>query len=565
MRKCLLVSMLCAVLLSSTLFGCGTQQPTGAPSSPSETITATQPAETPKAAEETAAPAETKLDWNSPDISWRKNTTPVTLKLFVDYTWWPMDFWGKDEVSQYITKQTGVNLDMTKATTGDGGELQVMLAGGSLPDLVYFARADMDGLFQKDSVCYSYSDLINEYCPELMYLIDPVQIFLNTATDGKVYSIKSHYFNDADWADPRNVAGPGSGGFHYRKDVYEAIGSPDLSTIEGIEAAFAKVKEKYPDMIGFLPYWDTMNQFFGATNGLVKSGDKITIGVTETNYHDFMKLMNSFVRKGYIPREGLIYTYEQFLQAMRSGKVFSASYNTLLSDEENNFNQSNNLTGVWTPYTQVPTVNGQKMAKTYYQSIGWSSLYITKNCKLPDRAILLYEYLKSPEGDKTSQFGIEGVHWTARDDGYIQRTDEFLKKSIAEAGVGPGYGLWCFGASGLNESILNSSVALSNPQFCSSLDLQKMILTYIDRDPLMYFAVPVAGTDENDKYGKMNQLITDTRTKLFLAADETEFEAVYTDMVNKLNGLGLADLETYMTNSYNKAQAGYQSFVAGLK
>ena len=559
MHKRALASILCIIfMISGLLFGC-TSNPTTASSTTASSTTA--------GSGETTTQESTgslQITWDDSDISWKKKTEPVTLTLFIDYTWWPMDTWGKDEVSKAITEKTGVNVDVTKATTGDGGELQVMLAGGSLPDMVYFARADMDGLFQNPDVSYAYDDLIMQYCPELMNLIDPIQLYLNKASDGKIYSIKSHYFSDADWADPRNVAGPGSGGFHYRQDIYEAIGSPDMSSIEGIESAFAKVKENYPDMIAYLPMWRTFNIFYGATSGLVKVDDKITLGVTQPEYLDYAKFMNRQIANGFLPKEGLTYTYEQFLQALRSGKVFSASYNTLLSDEENNFIEANDMTGKWVPYLQVPTVNGEKKAKTLYQSIGWSSLYISKTCKDPERAILFYEYLKSPEGDRTAQFGVEGEHWNARTDGYIDRTEKFLTLSVSEAGVGPGYGLWCFGASGLNESILNSSVALSNPKFNSALDLQKVILTYVDRDPLMYFAVPKGGTDTYDKYGKMNQLITDSETNILLAANEADAVKAYEDMITKLNDLGLPEIERYMTDEYNKAATGYEAFIASM-
>ena len=64
---------------------------------------------------EAAAPA----TWEN--LSWEKDTSPVTFSAYIDFDWYAVDTWGEDEVSKEITRLTGVSLDVTK-----GSDLQVL-------------------------------------------------------------------------------------------------------------------------------------------------------------------------------------------------------------------------------------------------------------------------------------------------------------------------------------------------------------------------------------------------------------------------------------------------------
>ena len=53
---------------------------------------------------------------------------------------------------------------------------------------------------------------------------------------------------------------------------------------------------------------------------------------------------------------------------------------------------------------------------------------ITKNCKNPEKAMELIDFMNSEEGARLVYSGVEGTHWTSQD-GNVQPTEEFITKS----------------------------------------------------------------------------------------------------------------------------------------
>ena len=94
-----------------------------------ETTTAAEGGEDETTAAEAGAPA----TWEN--LSWEKDTSPVTFSAYIDYDWYAVDTWGEDEVSQEITRLTGVSLDVTKGS--DLQVLSVQLAAQELNDIVF--------------------------------------------------------------------------------------------------------------------------------------------------------------------------------------------------------------------------------------------------------------------------------------------------------------------------------------------------------------------------------------------------------------------------------------------
>ncbi|GGD89773.1 hypothetical protein [Paenibacillus nasutitermitis] len=504
-------------------------------------------------------PIDENVTWDSPNLSWKKDTTPTSMTAYMDYTWWPMDSWGNDEVSQEITKRTGMTLDITKAS--DENQLQVMIASNELPCLVYTANPAFEKYFEDPKVSFAYDELIEKYAPEFMQLLDPEQVFLNTSEDGHFYRIRSHYTSEAEFNDPKNVPGPGMATLHFRQDIYNELGNPPMKTLDDIINVFKMVKEKYPDMIPYLPNWIPFMEYMGFQSTPKSIGDKVTIGLAEPGAVAYYEYMNELYRNGLIPKEYMSYKYEQFLEVVRSGKVFAASYNASFSDEQNKFFDTNNIKGKWTPLNTPPTVNGEMKMKRIVPSGGWSNLYITKSCPDPARAIKYFEFLKSPEGDSLAQWGIEGVHYTLTEDGLLKRPESFQQKTIQQAGVGPNYGLWNFGASGYREGIVNASIANSDPKYATSVTFLKAMKPYISQDMFINFTNPKSGSDEGVIQTKINQIILRYEPKMITAKTKEQVDEVYNEMLEDMKKTGLPKLEEYMTAEYNKAKQKYSEFV----
>lgn len=161
MKKRLLASLLvlCMVLaLGLTACSGNANAPTtttAAADDSAATTTAAEGGEDETTAAEGAAPA----TWEN--LSWEKDTSPVTFSAYIDFDWYAVDTWGEDEVSQEITRLTGVSLDVTKGS--DLQVLSVQLAAQELSDIVF--TDNLPQRFEDPDVCYAWDELSRSIAP----------------------------------------------------------------------------------------------------------------------------------------------------------------------------------------------------------------------------------------------------------------------------------------------------------------------------------------------------------------------------------------------------------------
>jgi putative aldouronate transport system substrate-binding protein len=390
-----------------------------------------------------------------------------------------------------------------------------------------------------------------------MDLIDPIEIVNNTAADGHFYTLKTHYNNEAAWNDPRNLPSPGDPGLFVREDIMEELGNPPLESLEDLLNIYKMVKAKYPDLIVYIPHptwWNAFLDMLGVSSQLYADDNGgVHVYFNHPGYLDYLKFMNTLYREGYLNPESFTYKPEQFLQIVKSGQVFSASYNTSLADETNKTYDENGVDAHLVPVVKALKYKGEERLKILDTSVGWASFFISKNVKDPARAIRFVEFLKSPEGDALTQWGIEGVHYTLTSDGLLKRPEDYNSRPVTETGVGP----WYFQASGLGEGVAVSSVKVNNPDYSTYVDLLKFRKAYYVRDPALAFVKPPADSDEYTINVKLTELVKNEQIGIIMSADEAEVEAKYNKMMEDAKKIGLEKLENYMTEKYAEAKAKY--------
>lgn len=546
MKKTLLFVLMLAMLLVTFLPGCGKSEEGTTPSG--------ETPQTPAGEEgkETGDDEEGTLG-----MSWQRDTSPITFSMFIDHDWYAVDTWGNDDVSKEITKRTGVSLDVIKAT--DPNQLQVLLAGDELTELVF--TSTLVERFHNPDICYRWDELIDEYCPDFWDLVDPITIVNNTADDGHIYTFKTHFSSDEQWEDPRNLPSPGTSGFYVRQDILEQLGNPPLETLDDLVNIFRMVQEKFPDMIVYIPHpqWTPpFLQWMGLfpPRSQYPEGDKVYLGLSQPDLVEYYKFYNMLIREKFTNIEYQTYKPEQFFQIVRSGEVFAAHYNSGLADDTNKVFRDQGIDGWFIPIIEPLKVDGEIKYKLLQWSVGWSSTFITKKCKNPERAILFMQFLRSPEGDQLTQWGIEGVHYTLTEDGLLKRPEGFTELTTQETGIGP----WYFQASGLGEGVAVSSGKINNPEFSQGVDLLRAVKPYVIRDFALNFVTPKAETEEMNILVKINELINTSQPGIIGAASEEEAVQKFNEMIENAEKLGLRRLEEYMTEEYQKAKKRYEEF-----
>ncbi len=496
------------------------------------------------------------ITWDTADLSWKKNTDPVTMTCYIDFDWYSHDTWGNDDVSKLITEETGVTLDVTKSS--DLNQLQVLLAAGELPDLIF--TTNQVTRFMDPEQCYPYDELINEYCPEFMQLIDPVELVNNTQDDGHFYTLRSHYSSASDFADPRWVPSPGDSGLYFRTDLMEEQKLEQPTSIEEFKAILDTAKEKYPDLVTYLPHptWaNPLCEFYGFTSptSISYDGDNAFIGLSDPGFKGWLQFMNQLVQDGEMSVEAYTYEPEQFFQIVRSAGVFSTSYNCNFADDLNkNYYDANNIEAHMDPFIGVMTHDGVDEYAPLDAATGWAYFFISKNCKTPDRAINFVEYLKSPYGDHLTQWGIEGEHYNLNEDGLLVRTDYYMEKSAEDPksiGVAP----WYFMASGLGEAVGVSSVSITAPDYATVVELGKFRKEHYDRQPALAFTTPAADTDESVIRTKLVELWNNSQVGLYSA---TDFESAYNEFVANCEQIGINQLNDFYTEKFQAALKKYE-------
>ncbi len=242
---------------------------------------------------------------------------PVTLDLFVNHTWWPLPSWS-GSIPEYITQQTGVNLNVTVAA--DMQQLPLMLASGELPDLIYCDNTgNMQTRLASGDFCYDWETLMEHYMPGIQQNNDRATRYRQA--DGKYYTNLNNYSTPAE-LEQYACALVGVNSPTVQKKLYEELGSPEIKTTEDFINLLIAAKAAYPDIIpavintNWIGAGQTSSMFldaFGCVNnnfGYDEANDKVMYYVEQPGRLDYYKYVNRLYREGLIIPENFAFNNE---------------------------------------------------------------------------------------------------------------------------------------------------------------------------------------------------------------------------------------------------------------
>lgn len=548
MKKTILV-LVAILMLTSVLAGC---QP------------ATEPVNTEAAPEESQAPAEQPQEseeprewtWDDEDISWRQDTSPAEYSLFLDIAWAPMDVWGSDHVSQKITELTGVSFEVTKRQ--DANHLSMIMNSGEYPDSIFvFINKQF---YENPEISYAWNELIPEHCPEFMDLLDKSEVAMATKDDGNFYTLYTHTRNQTYWDDDTQPVSYGEPTIILRDDLLAEIGNPKIETMADFRAALEAVKAAHPDYTAYLQGalnssalmgWFGINAydtFYKDANGQLRHQYN-----DPTRYRDYLSYLNGLQRDSLMNVEGLTYTFDQQKQAILAGKVFATScqiFDVDVINEELDKIEGNTLR--YTALSAPLKVEGETRYAPVFPSLGFAGYYITKSCEEPGRLIKLMEFLKSPEGDKLSQWGVEGVDYTLSEDGLpLINTDIPWKER--------GDNVWYFGASFGVEIQKALTKRITSPDYSQVTDLMMSFKPYWTADFALGLCKPEAETPMYETKSLLTQNYKDNINPIIAAKSDEEFEEIFNKMFSEYERLGMADYEAWAQARYDEVKPRFEN------
>lgn len=350
---------------------------------------------------------------------------PVTLDWYVNYSWFGMG-WGKNLVSKQITKDTGVSVNFITPLGNEDEKLNALIASDSLPDLITLGwwEPQVNEMIQKNMV-YALNDLADKYDMYFYKVTDPMVVDWYSDEKGDIYGYPNSSFTPKEVEERNDIASNQT--FLVRKDIYEAIGSPDMTTQEGFEKAVKKAVEMFPEVDGkpLIPIGAHVFDGSGCVsfdkylmNFLAVSWEKdgkLYDRYTDPEYISWLKFFRKLGQEGYLANDIFVDQRTQMNEKLSDGRYFCMFYQrTDVADQEKEI-YAKDPDRIYIAVDGPKNSHGDDPVLPTTSINGWTLTLVSKNCKYPDRAIAFMDYLMSQRGQKLTSIGEKNEMYTEKE------------------------------------------------------------------------------------------------------------------------------------------------------
>ncbi len=473
------------------------------------------------------------------------DTSPITLDWYVDASWYTRARWGVDATSQYITEKTGVTLNIILPSGNEAERKNLMIATGDVPDIV--SMGWWEGARQQmidAGLLYSLDELAETYGTEFWDYTTASTVGWYRESDGKIYGYPNVNMPLERVDEPWNQAQLLSYvGFTVRKDLYEAIGSPDMTTPEGFLQALRDCARQFPTIDGLktipftFAYPFTENGNLGIDDNLmellrvpyVDENDQVISRRRHPELKRWLEVFRQATQEGLIPTEVFIDKTPQIQEAFETGRVFSASYavNSLSGTVNGPLYQADPDS----IYIQIEGPQNSRGELAQFPAgglAGWLWTAMSRTNRDPERAFKFMMYWMSPEGQADFYLGDPSVTRTPSGDAILPEVIS-LRKTDENA--------WASRYGNMDNYFMLLDSSISNrwaptdfePWEQQFYEFQTGRLyantVYQNLEPEPDTPAAVALTRSNIKWGTL-------LPRMLLAETSEEFETLYADFVS---------------------------------
>ncbi len=397
--------------------------------------------------------------------AWQKNTSPITFDWYINFSWFNSK-WGDDVVAKYVEKKTGVKLNFIVPAGDEKAKMNTMLASGQLPDFVTLQATDEAvKKMINGKMVLPLNELADQYDAYFYKVADPAKLGWFKQADGNVYGYPNASSSPADYEKyGQNFTSNQT--FEVRKDMYEAIGSPDMSTPEGFLNALKLAKEKFPDVdgqplipLGLHEFTDignySLDDYLQNFLAIPRQKDgKLVDRRQDPEYLTWLKTLRKANEMGLLAKDIFIDKRPQMEEKIAQGRYFAMLY------QRTDFATQNISLHQKDPNKVYIAVNGPANSKGDAPTLagpgisGWTVTLISKNVKDKERAIAFLSYLISEEGEKDMFLGEKGVTYDTIDgkDQFKPEVIELLNKdrTAFDQKYGASYKYWMLMDTNMN-------------------------------------------------------------------------------------------------------------------
>lgn len=353
----------------------------------------------------------------------QESKEPAQLKLFlIDQK----EISGNEPIIRYIEEKTNTKLEITATPDKEvENKLNILLASGTLPDVIQFKSDEMQAKLIKGKVLLPISDSFSKY-PDLKKTRNDDYWKINKAEDGKNYVIGSGEPSTMsilayrkDWLDKFNLPVPKTMDEYYK--VADAMSNQDPDG-NGKKDTFAFGGQ------GAIDKW--FDHIWGAYGALpnyftLKDGH-IVSGSIQPEIKDAVKMLRKMYQNKMIDPEFVTDDQPRWKTKLKAGIYGAGQIKVHIFDKNNYSNyyqpfKSKNPNGdfVYGPVLQGASKNPIGM-RSDNASVGYFRTAIAQKSKNVDGALRLVTWLASEEGNTVNNYGLKDEHYSVDSTGFVK-------------------------------------------------------------------------------------------------------------------------------------------------
>lgn len=486
--------------------------------------------------------------------------TPITFDWYIDFSWFQTK-WGTNPVSKYVSEKTGVSLNLITPSGDEREKLNSMIETGKLPDFITLSSQDYGyKRVIQSGLALPLDKLSEQYDAYFMKVADKQKLEWYRQSDGNVYCYPNFSTPVTDF-DNYKEEKPSNQTFLVRKDIYEALGKPDMRTPEGFLSALERAKKEFPTVnghelipLGFHEFNDYGNLSLDSIlpNFLDvprEESGKVYDKNMDKEYIGWLKTLRAANERGLLSKEIFVDKRAQIEEKITEGRYFAMLYQSSdMSAQQLELHSRDKdkvymaIDGPSNSKLDQPRLAGDSIS-------GWTVTLISKSCKDPKRAINFLSYLISEEGNKDLYLGIKGLTWDVID-GKEQFKPEVVdllnKDRIAfDNKYGAANTYWMLADGDLIQKWMPEK---EKPLSIISDWTKGKTYNYSLFDNIY----PYGDNGEGVAFGRINKKWGNTLKNLLIAKNENEFDRILNEFITYRKEQGWDKIQKYVQQKYEE-------------
>ena len=504
-------------------------------------------------------------------------------------------------IGQFILEKFNINIHYIPFAGDYNNKCALWLAAGDYPETIQLNTPDLAANYLAAGAIMPWDDYLDKMPNYVEFVGEYMGLARATSPDGKVYA--THY--------AIGMLNPGAVlQISVRSDLLEEQGWPNLAVTDEWLDFFRTAKEKHPktpeglDTIGLtMPLGEPWSPNAMLLNDQYKCAapDNVAIDLNPdnetfgdvydlyevTHHKEHFQFLNRMWQEGLLDQEIFTDKYDQIAAKAQAKQALGIYYIGWAAGPANQvFRESSpEYEYVALPVMTPSQVEQPGMTGVYgFATSGWGTRFVTTNVKYPDRLFEFWDWAASEEGYIMNGWGIEGETYIINSAGEREPTDKYLElveqqetEVLQQYGIGIVNGM-CFipGAHSkygiptitnskkyqdtmaysprYKEFLANTGDGYETPQGLNGYESSSRFVGVAYANLLPRGLAALGG--ENPMFDVSQRITEYTNSRfpnLIMAKSDAEFEAAWTETVQKRKDMGIDDVVAAMQSQVDKS------------